>query len=377
MKWNFLLWGIVCCLLWACGDKGADEYQVFKVDPSSESKESFDYFYRLKEVIPLETTDSSVMGDIMKVVAVKDRIFVAPWNGKSIFIYDRKGKYLGRIDKEGRGPGEYLQISDFMVTEEPREITVYAREGKLNFYDWEGNFLRERQLYAFISGVERLPDGGIVANSSLSQNTLFRDTAFIVRVMNAEGECVRGFFPLPKIRVSLPIKMVTSLYRSEGRCYVVPITENTIYEYVPEKMEFEPRYQFDVEGVLLPEVEKLTFEDYKRNFIFDYYIFSSEYVGQKTVLTTAFCGRKGEMIYFVGKIGEPKAYVLRALRDEANELPVNRYMQHTGFEGNLVGYNMPLQIKEQGFKSETSEGYKLSRQLDDEDNPVLFVYEEK
>ena len=83
------------------------------------------------------------------------------------------------------------------------------------------------------------------------------------------------------------------------------------------------------------------------------------------------------MIYFVGKVGEPDAYVLRALYDETNELPLNRYMQHSGFEGNLVLYNMPLQIKEQDFKVETSAGYKLSRQLDDEDNPVLFVYEEK
>lgn len=377
MKRFFLLWWMGCSLCWSCSDRNTADYQVFKVDPTSESKESFDRFYHLKEVIPLETTDSSVMGDIMKVISAKDRIFVAPWNGKSIFMFDRKGKYLSRIDKEGRGPGEYLRISDFMVTEEPEEIVLYAREGKLNFYDWEGNFLREQRTHLFINGMERLPDGSLVANYALSQKTLFRDTAFIVRVQNAEGVWVKGFFPLPKVQVSQPVRMVTSLYQSEGRCYVAPITENTIYEYIPEKMEFEPRYRFDVGGVLLPDVEKLTLEDFKRIFIFDYYVFSSEHIGRKTVLTTAFYGRKGEMLYFVGKIGEPKAYVLKALQDEENELPLNRYMQHSGFEGNLVGYNMPLQIKEQDFKSETSVGYKLSRQLDDEDNPVLFVYEEK
>lgn len=375
MKWSFLLGWIVCC--WACSHENTAEYQVFHVNPESESKECFDHFYHLKEVIPLETTDSSVMGDIMKVISAKGRIFVAPWNGKSIFIFDRSGKYLSRIDKEGRGPGEYLKISDFMVTEEPEEIVVYAREGKLNFYDWDGNFLRDSKQDAFVGGIERLPDGSCVLNYVLSLNSLFRDTAFMVRVTDPDGKCVKGFFPLPKIRVVLPVKMVTSLYQSGGRCYIAPITENTIYEYVPEKMEFMPRYEFDVKGVLLPEVEKLTFEDFRRNFIFDYYIFSSEYVGKRTVLTTAFCGRKGEMIYFVGKVGEPDAYVLRALYDETNELPLNRYMQHSGFEGNLVLYNMPLQIKEQDFKVGTSAGYKLSRQLGDEDNPVLFVYEEK
>lgn len=377
MKWSYMLCFAVCCFCWACSDKSVTEYQVFETDPTSENEESFDHFYRLKEVIPLETTDSSVMGDIMKVIGAKDHIFVAPWNGKSIFVFNRAGKYLSRIDKEGRGPGEYLRISDFMVTTEPQEIVVYAREGKFNFYDWEGNFLRTTKLDPFVNGIERLPDGSSVLNYVLSQGILFQDTAFIVRVADPAGKCIKGFFPLPKIQVVLPIKMVTSLYQSDGRCYVAPVTENTIYEYVPEKMEFMPRYEFDVQGVLLPEVEKLTFEDFRRNFIFDYYMLSSEYVGKRTVLTAAYCGKKAEMVYFIGKTGEPKAYVLRSLLDKENELPLNRYMQHTGFEGDLVLYNMPLRIKELDFESETSAGYKLSQKLDDEDNPVLFVYEEK
>lgn len=376
MKRCFILLGIICFLS-SCNTKNVEEYEVFQVDPELESKEGFDRFYRLKEVIPLETTDSSVMGDIMKVIALKDRIFVAAWNGKSIFIFNREGKYLSRIDKEGRGPGEYLRISDFMVTDEPEEIVVYAREGKLNYYDWDGNFLRQSKQDAFVSGVERLPDGSCVLNYALTLNTVFRDTAFMVRVTDPDGNCIKGFFPLPKLQVVLPVTMVTSLYQSGGRCYVAPITENTIYEYVPEKMEFVPRFAFDVRSVILPDVEKLTIEDFKRNFILDYYIFSSEYVGEKTVMTTAFCGKKGEMIYFVGKIGERDAYVLRTLYDEENELPLSRYMQHTGFEGDLVVYNMPLRIKEQNFKSKTSAGYRLSQKLDDEDNPVLFVYEEK
>lgn len=377
MKRFFLLWWVGCSLCWSCSDKNTTDYQVFKVDPASESKESFDCFYHLKEVIPLETTDSSVMGDIMKVISAKDRIFVAPWNGKGIFVFNREGKYLNRIDREGRGPGEYLKISDFMVEEDPEEIVVYAREGKLNFYDWNGNFLRETKQNSFIGGIERLPDGGFVENYALSLSSLFQDTAFMVRVTDAGGKCVKGFFPLPKIQVVLPVTMVTSLYRSGEHCYVAPITENTIYEYVPEKMEFMPRYQFDVKGVLLPEVETLTFEDFKRVFIYDYYVFSSEYVGEKTVLTAAYCGKRGEMIYFLGKAGELDAYVLRSLHDKENELPLSRYMQHTGFGGDLVVYNMPLRIKEQNFVSETSVGYKLSQVLDEEDNPVLFIYGEK
>lgn len=52
-------------------------------------------------------------------------------------------------------------------------------------------------------------------------------------------------------------------------------------------------------------------------------------------------------------------------------------MLHSGFEGDVVAYVLPLHLKEMKFKTTTSVGYKLSQELDDEDNPVLVVYKEK
>ncbi len=64
--------------------------------------------------ITLETSDESLIGEIKKIVIQNDKLYVL--NSQStIKVFDDKGKFLSGIDKKGRGPGEYIEISDFQV----------------------------------------------------------------------------------------------------------------------------------------------------------------------------------------------------------------------------------------------------------------------
>lgn len=373
-----ILYFIVFVLFfYACGMEKKGELPVFRVDVDLLEKKSLDDFYRLKEVVKLETTDSSVMGDVMKAVATKDRIFVMSWQNVSVMIFDRRGKYLNKIERRGRGPGEYLQVTDFMVTDDPQEVIIYSREGKMNYYDWEGNFLRAEKWPMLISNVERLPDGGWLMNYALNA-TGTSDTSFSVRVADSEKKEMNGQGYLPKWNGLLPVRMVSSLYQ-DGVCYyAAPITENTIYGYDVEKNVFFPVCQFVFKGFPVPDASTLTVQDLARRFIDDYYMLSGQYVGKKTILVTAYHDTKrGEMHTLVGERMSGNVYEIKGGYDQENELALNSYMQHTGFEGNLVFYASPLGIKGREYKSTASLGYKLSGELEEEDNPLLFVYEEK
>lgn len=366
---------LACC---SCDKKSSGELQVYKLNFNQLSDKGFDEFYRLKEVIRLETNDSSVMPNVMKVVAAKDRIFISTWSRSHVLVFDRQGKYITKIDKQGRGAGEYQRVQDFMVAEQPEEIIIYAPEGRLIFYDWNGHFLREEKRDRGISNMERLPDGGWLTNHAFLQLSRFQDSSFVLRVAAPDGKYVAGKIALPSgLNPVLPVTMVSSFYQDRGRYYAAPITDNTIYEYDCGKAHFIPRYAFDFVGGSLPDINKITYEDLKRNFVFDYYMLSAEYIGEKTVLCCAFYGRRSEMMYVIAGKKEEWVYGFNKLDDKENELPLNRYMQHGGFAGNIIVYASPLEIKEWEFKTETSVGYKLSRELDDEDNPVLLVYEEK
>jgi hypothetical protein len=54
---------------------------------------------------------------------------------KTIFIYDETGKSVKKISHTGYGPGEYISIDDFIVTD--NQIILLCVPGKLMFYNKE------------------------------------------------------------------------------------------------------------------------------------------------------------------------------------------------------------------------------------------------
>jgi hypothetical protein len=66
--------------------------------------------------IPLETNDNCLIGNIEKVFYRNNRFYAIDKNvTKSIFVFDAGGKFLWKIDKRGKGPGEYTELLDFDV----------------------------------------------------------------------------------------------------------------------------------------------------------------------------------------------------------------------------------------------------------------------
>ncbi len=68
------------------------------------------------QYIPLETSDSCLIGSIDKMLFFNNLIYVSDFlDNKTLLIYTREGKFVKRINIPGRGPGEYLQPIDFDI----------------------------------------------------------------------------------------------------------------------------------------------------------------------------------------------------------------------------------------------------------------------
>ena len=88
------------------------------------------------ECIPLETNDSVIIDDIVKVISHEGSIYVA--DRFSVFKYDGDGKFNSKFDRHGIGPDEYIHISDLLVGEE-EELWILSRSGQnLYNYAWNG-----------------------------------------------------------------------------------------------------------------------------------------------------------------------------------------------------------------------------------------------
>jgi hypothetical protein len=82
------------------------------------------------EVIKLETVDSCLLGGISH-FRISDRfIYIKDIHFEGIYEFDREGRCVKILHKRGRGPGEYIEISDFIIDEEQNTLEIFDMQTK-------------------------------------------------------------------------------------------------------------------------------------------------------------------------------------------------------------------------------------------------------
>jgi hypothetical protein len=80
-------------------------------------------FFKNVRTVILEEHDDALIGEIQWIQAFDDYILIFDFFiAKKLFVFDKNGKFLRQIGKTGRGTGEYIQVMDFCIDTEKREI---------------------------------------------------------------------------------------------------------------------------------------------------------------------------------------------------------------------------------------------------------------
>ena len=95
------------------------------------------------EYIPLETNDEFVNQGHVNAIGEKYIIVTNYGNDGDIFVYDRNGKAIRKINRKGQGGEEYISFSGITLDEENEELFINDHHAKrIVVYDLEGNFKR-------------------------------------------------------------------------------------------------------------------------------------------------------------------------------------------------------------------------------------------
>ena len=92
--------------------------------------------------IPLETTGESIVGNIRKIVVHENKIYVSD-DKKVINIFDMTGRHIRTLNRTGRGPEEYLNLTDFTIDPQGNIFIASQNEAVVE-YDPNLKFVRKR-----------------------------------------------------------------------------------------------------------------------------------------------------------------------------------------------------------------------------------------
>jgi hypothetical protein len=243
-------------------EKFDSSVDVLTFDYKSKSVIKLSEFIRDITIIPLETSNISIIGNISKVQLFGDKVYILDDLSNSLFMYDTSGKFVDKIDKAGQGPGEYIRILDFIVNENGIYLLDLSSH-KINHYGLDLSFVDEIRFQTIGSAL--MADH---TNFWLYNEPTFLAEDYRLTQIDIKGNTAIKLFPrncLPGHSYSMASSNV--FQRNGGSLFFSPRYENAIYELNGNECSLRMKLSFKNKTFL--EDRDIADEDiYKGEYLF-------------------------------------------------------------------------------------------------------------
>ena len=325
----------------------------------------------ISNIIPLETSELSILGEIEKVIK-RDGLIYVKSRHRPLALFDEKGHFIHNIGKIGSGPEDYSMLADFDVNK--KEIYILTIN-KIQVYDLEGNWVRTIPLDLNASGI-RLTDDKMIIFALDNEN--------VIHLLDNSGHNIKSLLKRNQaLRICRNISFV-----KYGNYILFPMgRSNDILAYDNSENGVFKKISYLSSGQLSNE-EESDFMENNRSYEkeFDNLGFFDGMTTDNTHVIFPYI-KKGKIILWIKNIitSQIQAYELSSLK---NDLTFSS--THSFFLDNLEGedafltYVMPYKLKEYLQKAQHQEKNQYYVRLnevmencEDEGNPILIEYKIK
>lgn len=183
---------MILFLGYSCKDNSKTLLKEYNINISHVS-DSLQSAIKSYTILRLDNQPEAYIPFISKFILADQYLLFKNESKQSIIIYDKSGKYINSISKKGRGPGEYLYISDFMFDETTRDITICDND-RLKKYSFNGDFISEQKFDSGISKIIRMDNGNLVSEKSLPTDN--PQTNYHLRILTNKLEVLAKRLPI-------------------------------------------------------------------------------------------------------------------------------------------------------------------------------------
>lgn len=152
--------------------------RVNNIDNAECISSTKDKYFKSFRYIQLESDTNMLIGKIDKILYENDRIYIMDSRvTRSLFIFDKEGNFINKIDCHGQGPNEFIELTDMFYDSRERTINILSYVSSNNFkimvFDSDGNaLLKQIPINLHLSEVMKFKDGFFVCNSKHVVNAL-------------------------------------------------------------------------------------------------------------------------------------------------------------------------------------------------------------
>ena len=185
------------------------------------------------EVIPLETTEASILGDLKNCIVTDNYIFVNDiyehYGGLAMF--DKNGKFIKRF-KRGNGPEEIISAFKIFYSNDAIYVSSVKMLHKISL---DGKFLGSKECAMFTSAM-KIPDGFLITQSeTLNDDDQFKIIKTDTNMVKVSEYCLS----------SNPFLTNTGIDCFDGvNCLIYRFADNDIYSFSDDGVKVKYRLSY-------------------------------------------------------------------------------------------------------------------------------------
>lgn len=145
---------LVSTCLYSCQSEEKQTGETYVIPVRSLLKESNEISLKddIEKIryIPLETNDQCLISNAFTVEMDKNKEYMFIYNGKTdqVFQFDKSGKFIRELGRQGNGPGEHNVVLSLAIDDEKKEIYTFHYSGAPIVHSFDGVFLRNDTIQA-------------------------------------------------------------------------------------------------------------------------------------------------------------------------------------------------------------------------------------
>lgn len=195
-----LMLAVIAVTVFSCKSKtaGDDDFEGKILDAPllkhvKTARPSFEGFWQSIDTILLDnSTTESLVGAIKNIKFTNDYIFIHS-NQNALHIFDYQGNFVRKIQKVGRGRGEYDMLVKFDIQENAGLISILDGANIMRIYTFEGEFVRQFEVQQYIDDFAVLPNGHYLMYNTEDQSSGIRG----LYETDEQGVTIQNLFEIP------------------------------------------------------------------------------------------------------------------------------------------------------------------------------------